>query len=67
MTIKGHTILKKKILRHLGVKEGDLIEVRLEEKGYAILVPVKVEKDLVELINLEGGDRVKIIFDVSPP
>ena len=69
---RGHTVLKKKILKHLGVKEGDLIEVRLEEKGYAILVPVKGEKDLAELSNPEGEDRVlrdrvKIIFDVSPP
>ena len=67
---KGHTVLKKRVLRHLGVRRGDLIAAYLMEDGTVLLKPVGKEELLARLKKPEEEDaalreRTKTHYDVS--
>ncbi len=65
---KGHTVLRKRVLEHLGVKEGDLLIAELKYKGMVILRPLNMDDFLAKLNNVENEDlvlaeKVKISFE----
>lgn len=67
---KGHTVLKKRILKHLGVGSGDLIVAYLLEDGSVLLKPFVKEEFLARLRRPGGedealGERTKIRYDVA--
>jgi len=67
---KGHTVLKKRILRHLGVGKGGLILAMLRSDGTVVLRPLRKEDLLARLENPELeddalGERVKIRYDLA--
>ena len=67
---KGHTVLKKRILRHLGVGRGDFIAAYLKEDGTVLLKPIRKEELLARLKKPEKEDaalreRTKIHYDAS--
>ena len=67
---KGHTVLKKKVLRHLGVGRGDLIAAYLVENRAVLLKPAAKEELLARLKKPSREDaalreKAKIHYDVS--
>ncbi|RLE93026.1 MAG: hypothetical protein DRJ55_04060 [Thermoprotei archaeon] len=67
---KGHTVLKKRVLRHLGVGRGGLIAAYLLEDGSVLLKPVVKEELLARLKKPDEedealGERTKIRYDVA--
>lgn len=67
---EGHTVLKKRILKHLGVGRGGLIAAYLLEDGSVLLKPVVKEELLARLKKPDEedevlGERTKIRYDVA--
>ena len=67
---KGHTVLKKKILKHLRVRGNDFLVAELREDGTVILRPLKKEEILSRLRKPEEEDKAlkektKIKYDIS--
>ncbi|HDD33997.1 MAG TPA: hypothetical protein ENG30_02470 [Thermofilaceae archaeon] len=67
---KGHTVLKKRILRHLGVGKGGLILAVLRSDGTVVLRPLRREDLLARLGSPEREDevlreRVKTRYDLA--
>ncbi len=55
---KGHTVLKKRILKHLGIGKGQYLLVELKEDGTAVLKPLEKEDILIRLTKPEMEDLV---------
>ena len=67
---KGHTVLKKSILKHLGVGKGGLILAELKSDGTVVLKPLEKEQLLAKLENPEREDdalreKVKVRYDLA--
>ncbi|RLI11831.1 hypothetical protein DRO33_03430 [Candidatus Bathyarchaeota archaeon] len=67
---KGHTVLRRRILKHLGVGRGSLILAVLRSDGTVILKPLRKEDLLAKLESPEQEDdvlreRVKIRYDLA--
>lgn len=54
---KGHTVLKKNIMKHLNVRKGDLLIAELKENNTVVLKPLRKEKFLAKLKTPEKEDE----------
>lgn len=65
VTAKGQITLKKEVLKHLGVKPGDKVDVSLEEDGVARMVATNASAETRAFLERAKRGEIKPKRDIS--